>query len=108
MARISKERTLITPSMTANNTLEAVWKATYKVFVGEDGKTYVQIDTYGRRNRVVLNQPSQKLQIEWSLFVYLCRQLGVKLDPQMDLVDKDVPECQERIKIQLESQNQEG
>jgi hypothetical protein len=37
-------------------------EATYTVFVGDDGSTYLQIDTYGTKDRAIPGKKSQTLQ----------------------------------------------
>lgn len=66
MALINR-KTKIEPNMAADRVHEPTWKATYKKFKAADGKTYVQIDTYGSANRACKESSSQSIQIEIGL-----------------------------------------
>ena len=54
MKKIYKER----------NTIHTAVTATYTVFDSDDGEHYVQIDTYGRSNRVIPEKISQSFQLD--------------------------------------------
>lgn len=59
--------TKIAPNDKDDNLHDETWKATYKVFE-YGGKKYIQIDTYGRKEREKKDEPSQIIQIELSKF----------------------------------------
>lgn len=46
------------------NTVHAAVTTTYTVFDSDDGDHYVQIDTYGRSNRVIPEKISQSFQLD--------------------------------------------
>jgi hypothetical protein len=58
MALIKKLEQL---TMDRNSIHEPV-SATYTIFTGDDGKKYLQIDTYGSSQRQILGKKSQSIQ----------------------------------------------
>ena len=54
-------RQLEKTSMSRNGVHDEV-ECTYTVFQGEDGRPYLQIDTYGSRRRQLLGKKSQTVQ----------------------------------------------
>jgi hypothetical protein len=58
MARIEQ----LNPAEMARNTIHSTAEASYVVFTGEDGRTYLQIDTYGSPGRDFPGKKSQSMQ----------------------------------------------
>ncbi len=58
MARIDN---LIKGELSRNSIHEPV-EASFNTFIGEDGQTYLQIDTYGSRGREMPGKKSQSIQ----------------------------------------------
>lgn len=62
MARISKEA-LKRVNKERNSIHDAI-PGGYTVFVGDDGKKYFQLDTYGNPNRITPEKISQSIQFD--------------------------------------------